>query len=413
MLCISLRSSLLLSLLSYQVLAHPFERAASGPLKVRLTERSENGPVIAENFPDPSIVRIRTGWYAFATNSVENGEAINVPVASSPDFVTWTLLEGVDALPSPPAWVNMTSPNAWAPDVNELVCPVPGYHRNPPSLTNEQDDGTFVMYFSATVNNNYLHHCVGAATSRNIEGPYTPQPEPLFCPLDQGGAIDAAGFKDWSVKGNWSMPWGGGWRYGDRDHVVNHSAGDGYGASDDRSWTNPEWCQGGRGGQRYVTYKVDGNSIGHGDVPGAGHCGNTVAPIVPTPLVLQAVGADGVTLQGEPVVLLDNNGPADNGVVEAPSLVKNDDGTYVLFFSSNCFDSGLYNVNYATAPAITGPYTRHGPLFTSGDFGLVAPGGADVLWDARHMLFHADYPDVGTRALYTAIIDIEGNTVTA
>jgi len=125
MLRIPLYSFFLLLPFFQQVFSHPLERAASGPLKVRLTERSLSGPVITENFPDPSIVRVRNGWYAFATNTVENNETINIQIASSPDFDTWTLLEGVDALPNPPGWVNMSMPNTWAPDVNELVRSIP------------------------------------------------------------------------------------------------------------------------------------------------------------------------------------------------------------------------------------------------------------------------------------------------
>jgi len=39
-------------------------------------------------------------------------------------------------------------------------------------------------------------HCVGAATSSKILGPYTPQTIPLVCPVSLGGAIDASGFED-------------------------------------------------------------------------------------------------------------------------------------------------------------------------------------------------------------------------
>lgn len=88
-------------------------------------------------------------------------------------------------------------------------------------LTLCQDDGSFVMYYSASTVKDKSKHCVGAATSKNVLGPYTPiGSEPLFCDLSIGGAIDAAGFKD--------------------------------------------------GNQRYVVYKVDGNSLGNG-----GACMNT------------------------------------------------------------------------------------------------------------------------------------------
>ena len=76
------------------------------------------------------------------------------------------------------------------------------------------------MYYSATTNADTSKHCVGVAVSKTVTGPYTPVGSTaLICPLSQGGAIDASGFSD--------------------------------------------------NGNRYIVYKIDGNSIGHG-----GSCGN-------------------------------------------------------------------------------------------------------------------------------------------
>ena len=76
------------------------------------------------------------------------------------------------------------------------------------------------MYYSATTASDTAKHCVGAATSKTVTGPYTPVGSTaLICPLSQGGAIDASGYND--------------------------------------------------NGSRYIVYKIDGNSIGNG-----GACGN-------------------------------------------------------------------------------------------------------------------------------------------
>ena len=72
-------------------------------------------------------------------------------------------------------------------------------------------------------------------------------------------------------------------------------------------------------------------------------------------------------------------GASDQGIIEAPSLAKQG-STYVLFFSSGCFTTGNYNVNYATSSSITGSYKRAAsPLFKTGTDGLTAPGGADIV----------------------------------
>lgn len=132
--------------------------------------------------------------------------------------------------------------------------------------------------------------------------------------------------------------------------------------------------------------------------------------------MIQALEADGITLRGEPVQILDNNGEADMGIVEAPSLVKTASGEYVLFFSSGCYSTPHYQVDYATASNVLGPYTRQPQLFATGDAtdngaNLTAPGGPDVYWDAQHMVFHGDFPSANTRAMYAALIEILGTQV--
>ena len=51
------------------------------------------------------------------------------------------------------------------------------------------------MYYSASLAAKPKLHCVGVATASNVIGPYVAQDEPIICPTDQGGAIDAAGYE--------------------------------------------------------------------------------------------------------------------------------------------------------------------------------------------------------------------------
>ncbi|KAH0373132.1 glycoside hydrolase family 43 protein, partial [Aureobasidium melanogenum] len=312
--------------------------------QISLSKRATIDLAISANFPDPSVIKVNGTWYAFATHT--RGTDIKIQVAQSVNFEDWTIVKNADgsqfdALPVLPAWVRMANYLTWAPDVQQL------------------DDGSFIMYFSATTaaSPDGSKHCVGAATSPTIMGPYTSLADALFCPLSRGGAIDASGFKD-------------------------------------------------RNGKRYVVYKVDGNSIGHG-----GACGNTVAPIVGTPLMLQPVAADGHTFTGNAVALLDNDGATDQGILEAPFLTRSRAGVYFLFFSSGCFATPGYTVSYATATNLTGPYTRaSSPLFRTDDGnGLKAPGGMSIWGDNRLMVLHANYG--GGRAMYTTLIALRGTEV--
>jgi len=69
------------------------------------------------------------GWHAFSTNSVSFG--IHVQIAYTPDWKTWTLRKGKDAMPTLASWIDPVSPRIWAPDVVQL------------------NDGSFVMYYTA------------------------------------------------------------------------------------------------------------------------------------------------------------------------------------------------------------------------------------------------------------------------
>lgn len=197
------------------------------------------------------------------------------------------------------------------------------------------DNGSYVMYYTAQLNNS-TRHCLGVATSNAILGPWSVSAEPWHCDLALGGTIDSSGFQDTD-------------------------------------------------GTRYVTWKIDGNSIGNG-----GSCDNTVEPILATPIMLQQVEGDGITKVGDPVQILDRTDD-DGPLVEAPNIIRSSAGKYILFFSSHCFTSTDYNVKYATATSAKGPYTRgDDALLETGDFNLTSPGGGTSLDEGGFMVFHGN-----------------------
>ncbi|KAF2223263.1 glycosyl hydrolase, partial [Elsinoe ampelina] len=271
--------------------------------------------VISQDFPDPSPFFESGTWYAFASQSNFTRGGPKVQVASSPDFTTWTVREGYDALRSlPPNTIDTNE--VWAPDVTRL------------------NDGSFLMYFGTTPASDRGKKCMYTARSTTLLGPYDPDPEPFDCSLSEGGSLDASGFVD-----------------------------------DD--------------GTRYVTWKLDANSLGNG-----GSCGNSVPPLVDTPIVIQQVGADGATKVGDRTVIL-NRDDIDGPTVEAPKIIKKE-GFYVLFFSNNCFNSPYYTQSYAYSRNVRGPYTKAArPLYTLGTQGLSGPGGGEATADGSRMVFHA------------------------
>lgn len=134
--------------------------------------------------------------------------------------------------------------------------------------------------------------------------------------------------------------------------------------------------------------------------------------------MLQRVASDGTTPQGKPTKLLEKD-ERDGPLTEAPSLVKSGN-TYYLTFSSNMFNSKKYDVSYATASKVTGPYIKaSAPLLKTGhesDVGpLTAPGGSDFSEDGSRIVFHAFKNGENVtdgRAMYTSEISLSKGVIT-
>lgn len=160
-------------------------------------------------------------------------------------------------------------------------------------------------------------------------------------------------------------------------------------------------------GELFVLYKVDGNSKGQ-----------------PTPIMLQRVAQDGHTKVGDAIELLRND-ETDGPLVEAPALVLKD-GIYYLTFSSNWYNTDKYDVSYATATSVLGPYTKardpDAPLLvTDGSTGLWGPGGADIVIASDGsgiMLYHGwNHPVVKNdkkenyRQMYAARVGFDNHVI--
>ena len=349
--------------------------------------RQENKPtshnagryaVVKENFPDPCIIQPGSvgQYYAFATRN----KKVNIQIAStaSPGISNWTYHDGIDALPNPGKWTatKLKDTQVWAPSVMETI------------------SGSFIMYYSALSATHTRLHCVGAATSPTIMGPYTPHDEPMICGFDKGGAIDPHYF---------------------HDPATNTS---------------------------YLIYKADGNAIGVG-----GACQNDNAhwPNTPTPIMAVELNPDLTTLAGEPFEIISNM-QVDGPNIESPvmwyyeyrrfSSINNIVKTYHLAFNAGCFHDRTYRIEHivciASDPTIAGNANWTNPgsprgirdcswqrilpstqtaspfaatLLQSGDIhGVIAPGGpaltsstnggvGDGNINKQYMVFHADIND--------------------
>ena len=159
----------------------------------------------------------------------------------------------------------------------------------------------------------------------------------LICPLSEGGAIDPEGFRD-------------------------------------------------KDGSHYLLYKIDGNSLNAGN-----------DSLHSTPIMLQPVKSDGISLLDKPTALLDR-GPEDGPLIEAPAMARyeraGDKGDlYVLYYSSNMYDAPSYDIGYATSDGgVKGPFNKStARLLMTGDADgkLIGPGGMDVGIGNGKVTFHS------------------------
>ena len=149
-------------------------------------------PILDADFPDPAVILAPDGYYyIYATQTLLEGEWINIQVARSTDLIHWEHLG--DALPQKPDWARTTQ-DFWAPSVI-------------------YDGSTYFMYYSATPD--VCHepergHCLAIATSTSPAGPFVDVGMPLL--LGMGFEyIDPMAFDD-PVTGKRLLFWGSGFQ---------------------------------------------------------------------------------------------------------------------------------------------------------------------------------------------------------
>jgi beta-xylosidase len=213
------------------------------------------------------------------------------------------------------------------------------------------------MYFAAHDKEKPAQHCIGAAISDKVAGVYHPVSDFVQCNRTSGGVIDPA------------------W-YGDDD------------------------------GKQYVVYKTEipNDYLEIREVAGAG-----------------AGAKEGVKWVGDAVKLLKVNGQgfADGNNMEAPYIFKRG-GTYFLAYSTHFTGDGTYDVQYATAKHVKGPYTRVAKklLKTGSEHGckITGPGGASFQrysddQSTVKIIFHGltDEMNINKRVVYTATVKVDGD----
>jgi hypothetical protein len=266
--------------------------------------------VISVDFPDPAILHIDNTWYAFATN--KNGT--NVQSARSTNFDNWKRQIGYDVLPKLPHWVGPNKTDVWAPNVVQTV-------RLPPTFVSRK---LIILVVS-----HQLRHVLCCNAQIQFQLP----------PSRHSNLRNA------------------------RRNLPTF-LGDIYLRSKGRRSNRCIWIPGPRQQEMISNLQDRWELIGFRRF--MQHW-----PRKPTPLVLQEVASNGVTKIGNKIQLLhhdDSEGPC----IDAPSIVRIG-GKYFLFYSSQCWDSGFYDVKFATSKRVYGPYKKGGQLLISPDLGPINP----------------------------------------
>ena len=115
----------------------------------------------------------------------------------------------------------------------------------------------------------------------------------------------------------------------------------------------------------------------------------------PTPIYAQRLSENARRLLGRPKELIRNNQPWERKVVEAPAVIRRDDGFFYMFYSGAlcCTPPCQYAVGVARSRRLTGPWRKFAgnPILRSGN-GWRCPGHASIADDGAGNLtavFHA------------------------
>ncbi|HEY9291672.1 MAG TPA: glycoside hydrolase family 43 protein [Microlunatus sp.] len=130
-------------------------------------------------------------------------------------------------------------------------------------------------------------------------------------------------------------------------------------------------------GSLWLLWKNDGNAVG-----------------LPSYIYLQQLTDDGLELRGEPQRIIGMDRPYETYTIEGASVIIHQ-GRYYCFYSTGEYWNGSYGVCWATAPSLTGPWTKpaDGPILAGNDVAS-GPGHGMPIKVGPHWwyLYHAWQP---------------------
>lgn len=245
-------------------------------------------PVLAGDYPDPSIVRDGAGYWAVTTSG---GWRPPFTVLHSTDLVNWTVAGSV--LRHRPRWA---AGQFWAPEIVR--------HGN-----------RFLVYYAARRRGGGF--CVAVA-SAPTPAAFFHDHGPVVCP--RLGAIDPLPVRD-------------------------------------------------EAGLPFLVWKLDGNFHRR-----------------PTPIMAQALTADGLRVMGRPHELFRNDQPWEGRVVEGPALARHEGRLYLFYSARSCCGERCdYVTGVARSSALLGRWEKHPGPVLAGNERFRCPGHPSVEIGRAHV----------------------------
>jgi hypothetical protein len=351
-------------------LRHPANRTIAeppppGPALRPLLTRPVS-PKILYGYGDPCVVQApdpATGRLAWWLTCTSNDAPDAFPILRSDDLTDWRLEGFVFPRGRTPPWALTGADRAdfWAPELHRM-------------------GADWWVVFTARRPDREL--AIGLAKGPSPKGPFTPMPEPLI----GGGVIDPHLFVSgdlrllyWKEDANGVWPrWLAALLAGDPDLADAL-----FEAGPDRrtaafaaaAWPFAEGCE---PMEQFfilqplieaVTADYAGFAARLADRacvrPDEAVALGAVMAALKTRIFAQPISADGLRLEGEPRVVLENDQPWEAHLIEGVWVTEHA-GRYYLFYAGNDFSTAHYGIGAAVADHPLGPWRKTGPLLRSG-----------------------------------------------
>lgn len=352
-------------------------------------------PQILSGYGDPAVIKTDEGYYLIATS---NDAPDALPILHSDDLETWHSLGFAFPANENPDWTMAGSEagDFWAPEIARV------------------GDEYWLTY---TARDRDKSLSIGLAKSSHPAGPW----RDLGAPLLTGGTIDAHVFVDpdgtptlfWKEDRNglWPRPLAGLLR--DNPSWIDRM----FESESDRRTAAfaaaiQPWANSRRPIERFFLMQpLIGAALANWsrvqDVLGE-EDELDLLETMRTPIYAQRLAADGSSLIGDRVQVLENDEPWEGHLIEGP-WVTLQRGRYWMFYAGNDFTNPAYGIGVAVADHLLGPYVKQPQPLLRSNSEWLAPGHASVapgLDGSPQLFFHAYHPGTGGYNAFRALLTV-------